>query len=79
MHEAVGQYLADKGITALFTFGTEANYIHDSGKGFVQEAQHFEDKQALINELKAYKEPADKILVKGSRGMKLEEVVEALK
>ncbi|MCD8830184.1 UDP-N-acetylmuramoyl-tripeptide--D-alanyl-D-alanine ligase [Staphylococcus gallinarum] len=79
MHEAVGQYLGDKGITALFTFGTEANYIHDSGKGFVQEAQHFDDKQALINELKAYKEPADKILVKGSRGMKLEEVVEALK
>ena len=41
-------------------------------------AQHFDDKSELIKELKTIVKENDKILVKGSRGMKLEEVVEAL-
>ncbi|MCG7340035.1 UDP-N-acetylmuramoyl-tripeptide--D-alanyl-D-alanine ligase [Staphylococcus sp. ACRSN] len=79
MHEAVGLYLENKAINGLFTFGSEANYIYQSGQAFVNNAQHFTNKEELIAELKAFMKPKDKILVKGSRGMKLEEVVEALK
>ncbi len=50
----------------------------DSGQQHVEKAQHFNSKddmiEVLINDLKAH----DRVLVKGSRGMKLEEVVNAL-
>ncbi|WP_436855779.1 UDP-N-acetylmuramoyl-tripeptide--D-alanyl-D-alanine ligase [Staphylococcus caeli] len=78
MHESVGQYLADKGIEVLFTYGEESKYISETGKNFVKQANHFEDKDALINTLKSDLLPEDKILIKGSRGMKLEDVVKAL-
>ena len=32
MHKQVGEYLKDKNIDVLYTFGKEASYIHDSGK-----------------------------------------------
>ena len=38
----------------------------------------FKEKADLIRSLKGYVQANDKVLVKGSRGMKLEEVVEAL-
>ncbi|WP_426456603.1 UDP-N-acetylmuramoyl-tripeptide--D-alanyl-D-alanine ligase [Staphylococcus cohnii] len=78
MHEAVGDYLVNKQIDALYTYGKEAAHIHHTGKTFVKSAEHYTDKTALIKSLKANIEPQDKILIKGSRGMQLEEVVEAL-
>lgn len=78
MHEAVGDYLVNKQIDALYTYGTEADHIHRTGKAFVKYAEHFTDKAALIQSLKSNTEPQDKILIKGSRGMQLEEVVDAL-
>ncbi|WP_341636853.1 UDP-N-acetylmuramoyl-tripeptide--D-alanyl-D-alanine ligase [Staphylococcus casei] len=78
MHEAVGKYLEDKDINTLFTFGQEAAYIYNSGKDYVQHAEHYEDKNALKATLLKHLQPEDKVLIKGSRGMKLEEVVETL-
>lgn len=78
MHEDVGTYLKNKSIDVLFTFGEEAQFIFNKGQNHVTTARHFDNKEELTNELKAIIEPNDKILVKGSRGMKLEEVVEAL-
>ncbi|MDU7765260.1 MAG: UDP-N-acetylmuramoyl-tripeptide--D-alanyl-D-alanine ligase, partial [Staphylococcus sp.] len=78
MHKQVGEYLKDKNIDVLYTFGKEASYIHDSGKIFVKEAKHFDQKEQLIQTLISQVKPEDKVLVKGSRGMKLEEVVDAL-
>ncbi|NLK09840.1 MAG: UDP-N-acetylmuramoyl-tripeptide--D-alanyl-D-alanine ligase [Staphylococcus equorum] len=78
MHENVGRYLEGKNIDALFTFGAASKFISNTGKAHVTQAEHYEDKQALITTLQNYVQSEDKILVKGSRGMKLEEVVEAL-
>ncbi|MGX0848856.1 UDP-N-acetylmuramoyl-tripeptide--D-alanyl-D-alanine ligase [Staphylococcus auricularis] len=78
MHAAVGAYLEGKAIDILYTFGTEAANIHREGQRFVQSAQHFDDKSALIQQLKQQVQSGDKVLVKGSRGMKLEEAVDAL-
>lgn len=78
MHENVGRYLEGKNIDALFTFGAASKFISNTGKAHVTQAEHYEDKQSLITSLQDYVQSEDKILVKGSRGMKLEEVVEAL-
>ena len=38
--------------------------------------EHFADKQALAEALLRLLEPGDAVLVKGSRGMKLEEILQ---
>ena len=78
MHEEVGNYLHDKDVNQLFTFGKEAAFIHSAGKQFVGEAYHYEDKNKLISHITDIVQPNDKVLIKGSRGMKLEDVVDAL-
>lgn len=78
MHEEVGAYLNNKAIDVLYTYGDEARFIFNTGQNEVPTVQHFDDKSELIKELKTIVKENDKILVKGSRGMKLEEVVEAL-
>ncbi|MDW8542642.1 UDP-N-acetylmuramoyl-tripeptide--D-alanyl-D-alanine ligase [Staphylococcus sp. KG4-3] len=78
MHEQVGEYLNGKDIDTLFTFGEESQYISNVGNQYVNHMEHFENKQKLIETIKTYLQPEDKVLVKGSRGMKLEELVESL-
>lgn len=41
-------------------------------------AQHFESKEAIIEQLKKELVAGDKVLVKGSRGNKLEDIVNAI-
>lgn len=78
MHEDVGAHLEGKGIHTLLTYGSDAKFISDVGEQFVDEATYFSDKNELTKHLKTYLEPHDKVLVKGSRGNKLEEVVNEL-
>ncbi|WP_436957606.1 UDP-N-acetylmuramoyl-tripeptide--D-alanyl-D-alanine ligase [Staphylococcus sp. AS1337] len=78
MHEQVGEYLNGKDIDTLFTFGEESQYISNVGNQYVNHMEHFENKQKFIETIKTYVQSEDKVLVKGSRGMKLEEVVESL-
>ena len=78
MHIGVGNYLEEKHIDVLYTFGNEAKYIYDSGQQHVEKAQHFNSKDDMIGVLTSDLKAHDRVLVKGSRGMKLEEVVNAL-
>lgn len=78
MHEEIGEYLKNKNIDELYTFGEEAQYIHRSGQPYVSHAQHFESKEAIIEQLKKELVAGDKVLVKGSRGNKLEDIVNAI-
>ncbi|WP_154838248.1 UDP-N-acetylmuramoyl-tripeptide--D-alanyl-D-alanine ligase [Staphylococcus sp. Marseille-Q1834] len=75
MHEEVGAHLKDKGIHTLLTYGTDAQYISDVGGQFVESVAHFSNKDELTTYLKSHLVSQDKVLVKGSRGNKLEEVV----
>lgn len=79
-HQEVGEAIEDSGVGHLFTFGTLGKEIANGAKPFLEDEQiHvFTDKDALITELKKITTPNDVILVKASRGMKLEEVVHAL-
>ncbi len=76
-HERVGKEAAAAGIDMLLTFGKMARRIADSARGQV-ETESFDDKPRLLRKLLRAISPGDVILVKGSRGMKMEEVVEGL-
>ena len=78
LHADVGHYLADKKIDVLFTYGEASEALNEAGTAYVSQAQHFDSKEQLIETLSAMLEREDIVLVKGSRGMKLEEVVEVL-
>lgn len=79
-HLKIGEQISKDKIDKVFTFGPLAeNIAIGARKTFVEnDVQSFQNKQNLIEELKKQIELNDLILVKASRGMRLEEVVQAL-
>ena len=74
LHRKVGEHAASLGIDALITIGTLAANIAEGGGG-----KHFEDKEAFIEVIGELIRPGDLVLVKASRGMHLEEIVDRLR
>ncbi|ADH99356.1 UDP-N-acetylmuramoyl-tripeptide--D-alanyl-D-alanine ligase [Salisediminibacterium selenitireducens] len=79
-HFDTGAMIDPAAITGVFTYGTLSEHIQKGAlRRFEEErAMHFSDKPALISHLKSVLKSDDLVLIKGSRGMKLEEVAEAL-
>lgn len=78
-HREIGTYAAECGIDHLFAWGDLAfEYISGMNDVTPGKAAFFASKSALIAELKSCLKPGDAVLVKGSRSMKMEEVVKAL-
>jgi UDP-N-acetylmuramoyl-tripeptide--D-alanyl-D-alanine ligase len=81
-HREVGKYCASLKITGIFTYGKDAEMILDSylqnypnGKG-----KHFlMNDFSIINFVKSECKEGSFVLVKGSRSMKMEEIVERIK
>ncbi len=75
MHYEVGQQLRDAGVERLFAFGpSSAKAVAGFGEG----ASHYDDIQALIDSVSAGLHDGLTVLVKGSRSMRMERVVEQL-
>jgi UDP-N-acetylmuramoyl-tripeptide--D-alanyl-D-alanine ligase len=72
-HERIGRAVRDLRIDYLLTHGPLARRIHESA-GPVQ-AIHYDQKNVLAEYLAELISPGDAVLVKGSRGMKMEDVV----
>ncbi|MFB7302492.1 UDP-N-acetylmuramoyl-tripeptide--D-alanyl-D-alanine ligase [Heyndrickxia sporothermodurans] len=79
-HKEVGSILNPEKIHYVFTYGELGKYIAESASEQFPPTRvfHFSDKQELIQSLKSIIKGDEWILVKGSRGMKLEEVVKSL-
>ena len=73
-HAEVGSYAAQRGVEALYTVGELC--VH-AAQAFGA-AQHFADTDKLLTVATAQVETFQSVLVKGSRFMKMERVVEAL-
>ncbi|MCX6177960.1 MAG: UDP-N-acetylmuramoyl-tripeptide--D-alanyl-D-alanine ligase [Chlorobiales bacterium] len=75
-HETIGRYIQQSSVDILFSYGDKARLI-------CQEAPrccrgHFECSEKLLDALLEVVDEGDAVLFKGSRGMRLEQVVEAL-
>ncbi|GAE36606.1 UDP-N-acetylmuramoyl-tripeptide--D-alanyl-D-alanine ligase [Halalkalibacter akibai] len=79
-HFEIGKGIDPAKINYVFTFGQLGQKIAEGAKVNFPDGRVFgyDDKQALIDNLKTVVAKGDVVLVKGSRGMKLEEVVRAL-
>jgi UDP-N-acetylmuramoyl-tripeptide--D-alanyl-D-alanine ligase len=79
-HEEIGSEVASKGIDYLYTFGELASNGAAVAKKVMGESRvkSYQDKVELIRDLQQTVQENDLILVKASRGMKLEEVVNTL-
>ncbi len=75
-HEAIGRYIKKSSVDVLFTFGEKALIIGREAPELFQ--GHFECREKLLAALLRVLEEGDTLLFKGSRGMKLEQVVDAL-
>jgi UDP-N-acetylmuramoyl-tripeptide--D-alanyl-D-alanine ligase len=78
IHGEIGRYAAVTGIDRLFAFGELAGEYLSGFASASPAGEFFESKTALIERLKSELRPGDLILIKGSRGMKMEEVVAAI-
>ena len=78
-HQEVGQYVAKKHIDQLMCVGPASQNIVLKAQENGIEAYHFESNQDLIQALEGCIQDDDVILLKGSHGMHLDEVVDYLK
>jgi len=79
-HREIGGFLQSSKIKYVFTFGELGYYIAEEAKKQfgTDRVFAFVDKQELIQSIISHIQGNELILVKGSRGMKLEEVVTSL-
>ncbi len=78
-HYKMGELITEE-IDYVLAYGNLSANLAEGAKGNLgaERVFHFDDKQALVQKLKELTEPHALVLVKASRGMRLEEVVGAL-
>ena len=80
LHEEVGKYVVEKHIDELLCVGDASAYIVEKAQSLgMKHAYHFEDNVSLMDYLNELIEADDVLLIKGSNGMHLKEVVNGLK
>lgn len=75
-HVNMGKTIKEAGIHQLYTYGDLSEEI---SKSFGENAFHFQEQDLLVEALRQKIQPHSTLLVKGSRKMKMEKVVEAVK
>ncbi len=75
-HARVGRAAKDLGVDMLYGFGALSKNAIDA---FGDKAYHFDDKSMMIDAIKSYADKNTTILVKASRSMRFENIVDELK
>jgi UDP-N-acetylmuramoyl-tripeptide--D-alanyl-D-alanine ligase len=80
LHRQIGRVVGDAHIDQLYVAGNFASAVADGAMDRQMEAERIfcGTKQAIIEQLNQQLQEGDMILVKGSRGMAMEQVVEAI-
>jgi UDP-N-acetylmuramoyl-tripeptide--D-alanyl-D-alanine ligase len=76
-HRRVGEKCNEAELSAVFTIGEET-VTTDAIITYSEYHEHFDNKDDLLTSLKSIIKDGDKVLIKGSRGMKMETIVEAM-
>jgi UDP-N-acetylmuramoyl-tripeptide--D-alanyl-D-alanine ligase len=78
-HREVASELSRLGIGSIWLYGPRMKWLKNEIDGAgIPGARHFESHADLISSLKPAISPGDRILIKGSRGMRMETVLKAL-
>jgi UDP-N-acetylmuramoyl-tripeptide--D-alanyl-D-alanine ligase len=72
-HKGVGKEIGRLGFEYVLTYGKESEMV--CTESHATHAFHYREKSALTVYLKKLVKPGDVVLVKGSRGMRMEDVV----
>jgi UDP-N-acetylmuramoyl-tripeptide--D-alanyl-D-alanine ligase len=75
-HRRIGSMISNMGFDNLYTFGPESYATHLAAKK-VKNNFYFSDKRTLIELLKLRVKKGDLLFVKGSHGMRMDEVVDS--
>ncbi|MBF0485748.1 MAG: UDP-N-acetylmuramoyl-tripeptide--D-alanyl-D-alanine ligase [Candidatus Omnitrophica bacterium] len=84
LHREVGKFAALLGVDALLTCGTFAKFIGEAAlmafpkSGPAPLVKHFGKQDEVLGFLKSYLMPGDVVLVKGSRGMRMENIIQGI-
>ena len=77
-HAAVGMFARSLGIDRVIAVGKNARHIAEGAGGGDVQVLYFEEKEDLYDKISQLTGAGDIILVKGSRGMEMEKLVEKL-
>ena len=77
-HREIGEYAASKNISLIFTYGELSIYCSEAARKQGCQTSHFSSKDKLIKDLEDNIEKKDIILIKGSRGNHMEEIVKEI-
>ncbi len=79
-HKEVGEYIINKGIDVLLTTGeiSRNTYLAAQKLGMSDNNIYFKDKLELVSYLKSILKKEDLVLIKGSQGSRMEEIVKAI-
>jgi len=75
IHQELGSIVRESGVNELCTLGS---YSASAARAFGQGARHFDDREKLIDFLATRLTGNDTVLVKGSRSMAMDSIVDAL-
>mgnify|MGYP000569008112 CR=1 FL=1 len=74
----ISELLVEKKVDAVFAYGNLSQHAIRAMNGAKVFHQFYSDKNVLITDLKEYLQNGDVIYIKGSRGMKMEDIITGL-
>ncbi len=79
-HRQIGEKAAERELDAIFAYGPESRAVIQGfkEKAVRGESGHFESADSLARHLAVFLKPGDMVLMKASRGMKIERVLQSL-